>query len=71
MVISQKCNCCMHEKVCSKKDIYTGGSKDIAEISKHYGCEFDIHIKCPHFLANSRVKGNEDLPQNRGDQNVQ
>lgn len=69
MVISQKCNCCMHESICSQRDTYSGACDNLREITKHYGCELDIHIKCPHFLAKSRVKGNEDLPQNRGDNN--
>lgn len=53
MTISQKCNCCMHEKVCSKRDIYTDGCHNIAETAKRFGCEFDIHIKCPDFVVNS------------------
>ena len=70
MTISQKCNCCMHEKICSQRDTYTDACKLLADTSKHYGCEIDIHIKCPHFFTNSRVKGNEDLPQNRGERNA-
>lgn len=46
----------MHEAVCSIRDTYTDGCKNIAETSKHYGCEFDIHIKCPHFAAKSTEK---------------
>lgn len=52
MTISQKCNCCMHEKICSQRDTYIDGCGIIAGSVKHFGCEIDVHIKCPHFVAN-------------------
>ncbi|MBO5019056.1 MAG: hypothetical protein J6D52_00170 [Clostridia bacterium] len=70
MTISQKCNCCMHEEVCSKRNVYSDGCKNIAEAVKHLGCEFDIHIKCPHFAVRLQNKSNDDLFQNRGDNNA-
>lgn len=51
MTISQKCNCCMHEAVCSQRDTYTAACKVLTDTSKHWGCEIDIHIKCPHFVV--------------------
>lgn len=51
MVISQKCNCCMHEKICSQRDTYKDGCDDIIGSVKHFGCEINVHIKCPHFVV--------------------
>ena len=69
MVISQKCNCCMHENVCAKSDKYKQSCIEVSNCIDSYRADIDVSIKCAHFVANSpfTIKGNDDLPQNRGD----
>lgn len=55
MVISQKCNCCMHEEICSKSDSYKLACKSIKDnIGYFENGLIDVNIKCNHFVPKSR-----------------
>lgn len=71
MIISQKCNCCNHEEVCGKCGNYMAVCEKIKnEVGYFENGLVNVDIKCPHFLGKTRTKGNEYLPQNRGDNNA-
>lgn len=67
MIISEKCNCCIHEPVCGFKDEYlaardaiknavylTGKNKDFV---KHMNdSSVSVSIKCPHIMSRSNVR---------------
>lgn len=55
MNISQKCNCCMHEEVCSNTDMY---KKACENIVNSFTCKglVSVSITCKHFKANQQSK---------------
>ena len=68
MVISEKCNCCVHEPVCGFKDEYlsacdaiknavylTGKNKDCVKHIKD--SSVSVSIKCPHIMTKSAPRG--------------
>ena len=67
MVISEKCNCCIHEEVCSFKPEYTAACEAIRSAS--YTTErghkiikdskVDVHIRCPHMMVRIGKRGTE------------
>ncbi len=57
MTISQKCNCCMHEDVCSKKVQYESTCNRISSAVDY--SEKDllmVNVKCAHFIEKSGIK---------------
>lgn len=68
MVISEKCNCCVHEPVCGFKDEYlsacdavkrtaytTGNAKNGVVFMKD--SSVSVSIKCPHIITKSIQRG--------------
>ena len=50
MVISQKCNCCMHQEVCGKCGNYMAVCSKIKnEVGYFEERLVNVEIKCPHF----------------------
>ena len=75
MVVTEKCEKCVHEKICSFKGEYTAACEAVGNCSyplREYGndgrhsfkelkiSEIIVKIRCPHMLTQSEV--------NRGDQ---
>ena len=70
MVISEKCNCCLHEAVCSFKDEYLKACTAIrtATYGKNNGfmaikdSPITVSIRCPHILTQGALRrdGAED-----------
>ena len=53
MIISQKCNCCMHNEVCSKKALYDGICRDMKSILTESRNELvSVSMNCKYFVAN-------------------
>ena len=55
MILSQKCNCCAHEEICSKKESY----KEVCyRISNAVSCSekdlIAVDVKCNHFATKHR-----------------
>lgn len=48
MNISQKCNCCIHEEVCSITNKYYEYRTSIVNVANSYGDDFEVSIKCKH-----------------------
>lgn len=50
MVISQKCSCCIHNQVCSKKALYEGVCRDMKSILTESREELvSVSLNCKHF----------------------
>ncbi len=53
MIISQKCNCCSHNEVCSKKALYEGTCRDIKSILTDSRNELvSVSLNCKYFAEN-------------------
>lgn len=53
MIINQKCNCCMHNEVCSKKALYEGMCRDMKSILTESGEELvSVSLNCKYFVVN-------------------
>ena len=53
MIISQKCNCCMHNEVCSKKALYEGICRDMKSILTESRNELvSVSMNCKYFVEN-------------------
>ena len=63
MVISQKCNCCMHNQVCSKKALYEGICRDMKSILTESREELvSVSLNCKYYVSiTPTTKGNEEL----------
>ncbi len=63
MTISQKCNCCMHNAVCSKKALYEGSCRDIKSVLTESRNEIvSVSVNCKYFVENvPTIKGNDCL----------
>lgn len=71
MIIAEKCNCCVHEKICSFKQEYLNACEAVKNTSYTLGkCEngdvrfkflkdsqLNIIIRCPHIMINTEVRG--------------
>ena len=65
MIISQKCNCCMHEKICGFKSEYQSACEEISRMYYANGdsakalktSDIDVSIKCPYIMTKSAVRG--------------
>lgn len=56
MNLSQKCNCCIHENVCSKKSQYNSACNRISNAVDYTEKDLVIvDIKCNHFAPHSVV----------------
>lgn len=53
MTIAQKCNCCIHEEICNKKDAYVNACKQVKHnIPVHILDNImSINISCKYFQA--------------------
>lgn len=68
MIISEKCNCCIHESICSFKEEYLAACAAIkdASYSKTVGTTvgymrikdsaINVSIRCPHIIPQSSLK---------------
>lgn len=57
MIISQKCNCCMHNEVCSKKSLYEGICRDMKSVLTESRNELvSVSVNCKYF---SQIKPTE------------
>lgn len=56
MNISQKCNCCTHEEVCAKSSKYKEYCTAMVNVSKSYGNDFEVSIKCKYFTTKSSFR---------------
>lgn len=53
MITSQKCNCCMHNEVCSKKALYEGICRDMKSILTESREELvSVSLNCKYFVVN-------------------
>lgn len=72
MVIAQKCNCCMAEKICKYKEVY---EKAVLQIRDSYLSDFggaqvrtresaflDVSIKCPYMILPSTTSKGDIAP---------
>lgn len=68
MIISEKCNCCVHEHVCSFKSEYLAACEAIknARYTTENGGHMivknstvDVHIRCPHMMTRIGKRGTE------------
>lgn len=71
MIIAEKCNCCVHEKICSFKQEYLNACEAVKNTSYTLGkCEngdvrfkflkdsqLNIIIRCPHIMIHTAVRG--------------
>ena len=71
MIISEKCNCCVHEQICSFKQEYLNACEAVKNTSYTLGkCEngddrfkflkdaqLNIIIRCPHIMTHTAVRG--------------
>lgn len=63
MMISQKCNCCVHDPICSFKPEYLSACEAIKGAAYSTGdngrvmmikdSKIDVNIKCPHMMTAS------------------
>ena len=68
MIISEKCNCCVHEPVCSFKAEYLAACEAIKKARYESGNGFKImkdsqvsvSIRCPHILINGAMRRAEE-----------
>jgi len=68
MIISTKCNCCIHESVCGFKQEYLAACEAIRKVTYAVGngiafvkdSGIDIGIKCPHMLTQSAARRMEN-----------
>jgi len=59
MIISQKCNCCMHNEVCSKKALYEGICRDMKSILTESRNELvSVSMNCKYFVENKPIVKN-------------
>ena len=71
MIISEKCNCCVHDKICSFKTEYLAFCEGISKyfyypnpdchdtFKKIKDSSIDVRIRCPHMMPQSTIrKGN-------------
>lgn len=57
MILTQKCNCCIHNEVCSKKPLYDGVVRDIKSVITPTREEFtSVAIRCKYFNPNTQEK---------------
>jgi hypothetical protein len=57
MVLSQKCNCCIHDTVCSKKESYQSACKSISNAVAYAERDLlSVNVKCTHFSAVSATR---------------
>ena len=57
MTISQKCNCCTHEAICSKKVQYESACKEISNAVAYAERDLlKVSIKCSHFMEQSAIR---------------
>lgn len=55
MMLSQKCNCCAHEEVCSKKESYKEICKKISDTISYSGKNLiTVNVKCNYFATKNR-----------------
>lgn len=53
MIISQKCNCCIHNEVCSKKALYEGVCRDMKSILTESREKLvSVSLNCKYFVVN-------------------
>ena len=57
MVLTQKCNCCVHEEVCRKKDAYKTACKQVVHnIPTHIVDAMSVSVSCKHFQPKSATR---------------
>jgi len=66
MIISQKCNCCVHDKICSFKEEYLQVCETIKNSSyrtedRHdfmyiKDSKIDVNIKCPYMMPQTNYR---------------
>lgn len=65
MIMFAKCNCCVHNEVCSKKPLYEGVCRDIKSVLTETRSELiSGNLRCRHFVV-SRHTTNDDLTTNK------
>lgn len=71
MIISEKCNCCIHEQICAFKSEYLAACKAIRDCGYNHehingvikyvkDSNIDVSIRCPHMMAQSAVRKSTD-----------
>ena len=64
MVLSEKCNCCIHEPVCKFKEEYLAACEAIKDATYCTGTcvvivkdsRVSVSIKCPNMMAHSATR---------------
>ena len=57
MILSQKCNCCIHDAICSKKESYQLACKSISTAVAYTEKDLiSVNVKCTHFTAVSAIR---------------
>lgn len=65
MIISQKCNCCLHDKICSFKGEYVAACEAVKTATYGKGengfiamkdSTVDVHINCPNMMTASAMR---------------
>lgn len=66
MIISEKCNCCVHDEICLFKDEYVSACEAIKEccfvgkgVKYVKDSNIDVHIRCPHMMTQSATRKGE------------
>lgn len=64
MIASEKCNCCIHEPICSFKAEYLAACEAIKKTTYPIGHGFrimkdstvSVSIRCPHIMTNGALR---------------
>ena len=72
MIISEKCNCCMHNEVCNFKDEYLKAIEVIKNacysVDNKVGYAKDsrvsVSIRCPFILTQSKIAARREADEN-------
>jgi hypothetical protein len=65
MIVSQKCNCCLHDGICSYKQQYINACKAVGEVTyttdgesfkNLKNSEISVSINCPHMMTKVNVR---------------
>ena len=56
MIITQKCNCCIHEEICTKSELYKVACRQISHnIPNTIKDILSVSVSCKHFYPKETV----------------